>query len=277
MVIDKFSIISPETIQKYNKDGGMGAYRQNQSRAFVQTYANREVAMKVSNGQNIVNEYVRLRFGTNTGKQIVLLDNNKFYMIENSTQVIQPEHEISASLLFEAINDIVQIKNTIGNLLTLNTNNKNTITEAINEISGKLTSTRTLKGRLKFVSDDKDPEYVEDLDIRFNNSIQRFEYFSDVSGWTLLPIGWQKLNNIVRSRDYLPSEPNENDTYGILNEDIVLIYKNGAWTEVLVKDDEIGDEYTVQQIYSKYYDGNFGGSLILTPMGWSYQANYLYL
>lgn len=277
MVVDEFSAIPPEVIQKYNKDGGISAYRQNQSRAFVQTYANSEVAIKVSNGQNITNEYVRLRFGTNTGKQIVLLDNNKFYMIENSTQVIQPEHELSASLLFEALNDIARIKNIIGNLLILNTNNKNTIIEAINEISSKLTSTRTLKGRLKFVSDDKDPKYVEDLDIRFNNNIQRFEYFSDVDSWTVLPIGWQKLNNIVRSRDYLPSEPNENDTYGILNEDIILIYKSGEWTEVLAKDDEIGDEYIVQQIYSKYYDGNVGGSLILTPMGWSYQANYLYL
>lgn len=265
-------------IIKYCNDGGIGAYEGNSSKAFIQTYAEQEVAIHLLGADGITTiQYIRIRLGINDKEQLIVLDNGKFYLVDSYATIVRPENQISPVYIFEAIKQIKNLQNTCGSILDLKTNNKASIVEAINELSVKLASPRTLKGYIEFVCDNIEPEHIKDLDIRFNNLLQKFEYYSEVSDeWIGLPDGWQKLKYIVRNRDMLPAEPT-NEAYGILSEDKIVQYIDNTWTEVQVLDDMVGDEYIVRYVYDKYYTGNVGGSIIKTPKGWVYIVNYLYL
>lgn len=262
---------------KYNLDGGIGAYKDNGTRAFVQTYTHNEVSINVidSNGESH-EEFIRIRIGTNEGRQIIMLENGKFYIINGYAITVNYNEELSVEKIVQAISGIELIREVIGNILALHTNSKTNLVQAINEVAQNASTPRHLAGYVQYATEGVDPE-VEDMSIRYNDMSKRFEYFSDVDGWTLLPIGWQRLPHIIRSRDYLPSEPNDLDRYGILNEDKVVCYQNGEWTELCSLVDEVGDEYLVKEVHNKLFNGNATGSVILTDMGWTYLVHYNYL
>ena len=263
---------------KYNLDGGIGAYKDNGTRAFVQTYTHDEVTIEYIDKYNQTHsEFIRLRIGTNEGQQIVMLENGKFYIINGYSTKISWKQELSTDLLFKVIEDIIKTNNIIGNLIELKTNEKTNLVKAINELSQRTSTPRKIIGYVKYLSDNKDPENVKDLETRYNVRAKRFEYYSDLGEWVLLPIGWQKLNHIIRRREYLPTNISNGTIYGILEEDIVLRYENEKWSEVHIKDDEPGDEYIIQSIYNDIYNGEVTGSLINTPMGWVYLINHNYL
>lgn len=263
---------------KYCKDGGIGAYKENGTRAFVQTYAHDEVSITyLDEHYNKHEEFIRIRIGTNEGKQIIMLENGKFYMISGFATTVSRFDELSVEKLIQAIGNIELIQETIGNLLELNTNDRTSLVKAINEIAVRTSTPRHLMGYVKYITDDVDLNDVPDLSIRYNDKSKRFEYYSDVDGWTLLPVGWQRLPNIVRTRENLPSEPENISIYGILNEDKVVSYQNNEWTELFSPMDQVGDEYLVQEVYNKYFNGNATGSVILTEMGWTYLVHYNYL
>lgn len=262
---------------KYNENGGIGAVKNNGTRAFVQTYMHDEVTITLIDNQNNESEqFIRIRIGTNEGGQIIMLENGKFYMIKGFTQKVLWSDEISSTTVFRAVKDIIELSNTIGSLTDLQTNTHDNIVHAINEVAIRASTPRRLVGYVKYATDGVDPE-VEDLSIRYNDKTKRFEYFSDVNGWTLLPVGWQRLQHIVRSRDYLPTEPKEYEVYGILNEDKVVSWQNGEWIEVFTVLDQIGDEYLVQEVHNKLFNGDATGSVIFTEMGWTYLVHYNYL
>lgn len=262
---------------KYNIDGGIGAYSDNGIRAFVQTYTHNEVSIRYIDfdGQSY-EKFIRLRIGTNEDRQIIMLSNGKFYMIQGFASEVYWNQELSADYVFGCIDDIIKLNKTIGSLTELQTIEKGNIVKAINELSVRASTSRHIIGYVKYATDGVDPE-VEDLSVRYNDINKRFEYYSDVDGWTLLPKGWQRLTNIIRSRDYLPVEPKEGETYGILNEDKVLKYSNGKWLQCLIGDELVGDEYLVQSVYNKLFNGNATGSVIYTTMGWTYLVHYNYL
>ena len=262
---------------KYNENGGIGAYDSNGTRAFIQTYTHNEVSiMYLDEHYNTKEEFIRIRIGTNEGKQIIMLENGKFYMIQGFASTVSYLDELSVEKIVQAISGIELIQEVIGNILALHTNSKTNLVQAINEVAQNASTPRHLAGYVQYATEGVDPE-VEDMSIRYNDMSKRFEYFSDVDGWTLLPIGWQRLPHIVRSRDYLPSEPNDLDRYGILNEDKVVSYQNGEWTELCSLVDEVGDEYLVKEVHNKLFNGNATGSVILTDMGWTYLVHYNYL
>ena len=260
---------------KYNLGGGIGAYKDNGTRAFVQTYTHNEVSIEyVDTEGQIHTEFIRIRIGTNEGQQIIMLENGKFYMINGYATKIDWKQELSTELIFGAITDIVKVNETIGNLLDLRTNEKTNLVKAINELTRRTSTPRKLVGYVKYLSDGKDPENAKDLEVRYNVKTQRFEYYSDLGEWVVLPVAWQKLNNIVRRREYLPTEVIDGMTYGILEEDVIVRYKNKEWVEVQIKDDEIGDEYIIRFVYNDLFNGNITGSIINTLMGWVYLINY---
>lgn len=262
---------------KYCKDGGIGAYKDTGTRAFVQTYTHNEVGVKYVDANNEEHkQYIRLRIGTNEGNQIVMLENGKFYMTTGYSTKIYWNQELSIDLIYGAITDIIKIFSTVGNLLNLHTIEKIDLVSAINELERRTSiSNRQLVGYIKYLSDIDVEFKVNDLDVRFNNIKKQFEYYSDVCGWVPLPNGWQRLKHLVRYKDELPETSSE--AYGVLSEDKVYEYIDDKWTETNVKNDNIGDEYLVEEIYNSQFRGNANGSLINTGMGWTYLVRYNYL
>ena len=262
---------------KYYKDGGIGSYKENGTRSFVQTYTHDEVSIDFLDEKSEVRtEFIRLRIGTNEGQQIIMLENGKFYMIQGYATQVSYQQELSTQKLFQALSSIELTNHTIGNLGELFTNEKSNLVKAINEVAIRTSTPRHLVGYVKYATDGVDIE-AEDLSVRYNDKTKRFEYYSDVDGWTLLPKGWQLLSHLARARDYLPTEPEEGICYGILNEDKVVRYVQGEWIECILGEDQIGDEYLVQEVYNKYFNGNATGSVIYTLMGWTYLVHYNYL
>lgn len=262
---------------KYNIKGGIGAYKDNGTRAFVQTYVHDEVSIIYVDNKGVSHtEFIRLRLGTNEGQQIIMLENGKFYMVKGFANYVQWSDELSANYVFNAIKDIAKLNDAIGNLLELYTNEKKNLVKAINEVVVTSGTPRKLQGYIKYLSDGVNPKDAIDLEVRYNDTTKRFEYYSDVGEWILLPQGWQKLANLVRAREYLPSEVLEGTVYGILEESIAVEYKNGVWTECSISVDKIGDEYLVQSVYNSMFNGDATASVIYTPMGWTYLVHYNY-
>ena len=64
---------------KYYKDGGIGSYKENGTRSFVQTYTHDEVSIDfIDEKAEVRTEFIRLRIGTNEGQQIIMLENGKY-------------------------------------------------------------------------------------------------------------------------------------------------------------------------------------------------------
>lgn len=261
---------------KYNENGGIGAYKDNGTRAFVQTYTHDEVSINYVdlNGETHT-EFIRIRIGTNEGKQIVMLENGKFYMIDGFATTIDYREELSVDSVYLALTNINKIYTLLGNITELHTITKLNLVSAINEILTMSSTSRHLIGSIKYISDNLDPDDCKDLDIRFNNETKNFEYYSETNYWTPLPEGWHILQNIVRTRDDLPEEPHEGEVYGILWDEVVIKYTSGEWVEVYLETNEnIGDEYLVEHVYNSEFSGNATGSVIKTSTGWRYLVHY---
>ena len=96
----------------------------------------------------------------------------------------------------------------------------------------------------------------KDLSIAYCDESKRFYYFSEsTKEWLLLPLGWQKLKEIVRrldeARDYLE--------VGVLISNSVFKDINGKLVLDTVDADKEGDLYVV----------NNGGFVVLTRKGWT--------
>lgn len=261
---------------KYNLDGGIGAYKDNGTRAFVQTYTHDEVSISVvdSNSESH-EEFIRIRIGTNEGKQIIMLENGKFYIINGYATTVNYNEELSADLIHLMLTDISKLYKFVGNVSNLHTINHTNLVSAINEMMTICSTSRHLVSDIKYVSDGVDPDDCQDLDIRFNNQIGKFEYYSETNDWIPLPEGWQILKNIVRTRDDLPKEPKEGEIYGILWDDVIVKYTSNEWVEVyLDTDGQVGDEYLVQYIYNSKFSGDATGSVVKTVTGWVYLIHY---
>ena len=261
---------------KYNLDGGIGAYKDNGTRVFVQTYTHDEVSINVidSNGESH-EEFIRIRIGTNEGRQIIMLENGKFYIINGYATTINYNEELSVDLIYSMLTDISKLHEFVGNVSNLHTINHTNLVSAINEIMSISSTTRHLIGSVKYICDGVDPDDCQDLDIRFNNQTGKFEYYSETNDWTSLPEGWQILKNIVRTRDDLPEEPKEGDIYGVLWDEVVVKYVNGEWPEIYLDTSElIGSEYLAKHVYNNAFRGNATGSIIKTVTGWVYLIHY---
>lgn len=246
----------------------------NSTRAFVQTYAKDEVQIDFE-GKLVP---VRIRIGTNEGNQIVMLENGNFYLVTGFTKSIKHSDELvpyrATQLVLE---EIERLKNNIGKMSALNTLNNNSLIDAINELQREFSVSRHIKGFIKYLSDDNVETFskdCKDLEIRYNNVTKSFEYYSEVGEWLKLPKAWQKLKNIIRKSEDLPENPEIGDTYAILEDEKIVAYYDERWLEVDVISDQPGDEYLVQHIYNKQFDGNATGSVIYTPNGWVYLINY---
>lgn len=260
----------------YEELGGIGCYKTNCSRAFVQTYSHDEVQITLVGETGIeTNLFIRIRIGTNDGKQILMLDNNKFYIVDSYATKVRYTEEISPSTIFANVLNIDMLYRLLGDMTQLATVNKTSIVNAVNELVNTSSVNRLLKGSIKYLVDKSTCAGEDDLDIRFNLERQRFEYWSNTGEWVLLPRGFNKLDKIVRTRSELPEKANLNSTCGILDENTVLLY-DGAWIEVHLTEDYIGDEYLVQHIYNSEFGGNATGSLIKTQHGWTYLVHYNY-
>lgn len=246
----------------------------NSTRAFVQTYDDDEVQIDFE-GKLVP---VRIRIGTNEGNQIVMLENGNFYLVAGFTKSIKRSDELvpyrATQLILE---EIKGLKNNIGTMSALNAINNNSLVDAINELQREFSVSRRIKGFIKYLSDDNVETFskdCKDLEIRYNNITKCFEYYSEVGEWLKLPKAWQKLKNIIRKPEDLPTNPEIGDTYAILEDETIVTYHDEQWLEVNVISDQPGDEYLVQHIYNNRFDGNATGSVIYTPNGWVYLVNY---
>ena len=258
---------------KYNENGGIGAYADNESRAFVQTYTHDEVSIEYVDEYGLPHtEYIRIRIGTNEGRQIVLLENGKFYMIEGYQTSVSYREELSAKLLFEALDCYTDLRKTIGNLLELSVSHKTNLVDAINELTYAMATSRRVVSGIKYVSEKGvsvlDPD---DLDVKYDARERRFAYWSAESNeWLPMPAEWARAKQLVIDDEHLPTDAAIGDTVAVIADNCTKRFNGEEWEEVHFKDYQVGDEILVQHVFrDDTPDGNAYGSIVLTEsIGW---------
>lgn len=248
--------------------------------ADIKTYSPGELLTTIINKDNtetLVDIVLKLSiFDDYQALHFVMLDNAKCYLTKNLNKIYYVD-EILPSQLFNLNDSCNTIKNNIGNVSDLMTNNKS-IVSAINELATVVSTGRHIKGYIQWLvlkKENLNNIDASDLDVSYCYDTNEWLYYSkNLLNWLPLPEGWQQLKYIVRTfsdrQSLMQTTPNQ--IAGVLENSYV--YKDDGtniWKIDLLKD-QVGDEYIVQCIVTDT-ENIKNGTLINTPKGWVYLIN----
>ena len=234
--------------------------------SIIKTYEDNEIPITVTDISGKTIHYIIIRIGIINGLNILVLDNNKIYITENIKEVSYKE-ELNIHEIYSAITSLKDLESKIGDLLKLQTGNRSSIVNAINNINQHISNSRRTAGYIDYLAIDKKElaslEGVDDCAIGFVLTDSNFVYYSKAANeWLNLPAGWQMLPNIVRNKSQL-----SNKLTGVLFDS--KVYNNYEPVHV-VEYETVGNEYIVRNIIKE----NKSGILVYTPRGYVYTYSY---
>ncbi len=249
-------------------------------KAVIKTYKDDElvVTLEHADGHRTA-EYLLVRIGLDDPAKpcsLLILGNGKCYLSQKNYSIVYEDEELNISGLYQEVLNYRYLAHNVGAVSELTTNDK-TIVGAINEIASAQLSTRELRGYAKWLVFDEtavDRVEFDDLDIAYVVPKKEWMYYSEaLHNFTPLPVDWQNLDKIVRTRqelnDFIAVGTKRDVLVGVLEDSSVIrVWKTGS-SRTVCPISRIGDEFIIQYIATK--DGvQTDAKIICTPKGWVY-------
>lgn len=244
--------------------------------AVIKTYKEGEYPIEVLEKEGIQEEgglksaWVRVLIGIRDealeGVCILILSNNKIYVTNFlKTNRVTYDEELDVGKLMS-----------LSTMVQLHSKQIGTLSGNLSWLLDAVKSPRRLIGKCTYVvMDDTQLGRLkpEDLEYCFHFGKKRWLYYSKaLDSWVLLPKGWQKLTNVERFDLDIAYQDTSilevGETVGCLKTEKCYQWNGENWDEIAIPVNEPGDEYLVQQLFTK--EKVSVGTLLYTMTGWIY-------